>query len=287
MRYIFILIVNFYTLFGSTIPEMAFLSYSGDAWQVTLIQSDGSSKDIKLKEEPRSFDYNFKTDAILYVGSAGKLYLYSNGSQRELDLPYEKNSYIQPSFSCGTNEAYAVELIDNNSKSTRIVLIDLKNDTIERVVSQNSSQFEPSEIDARRLLFTSLTCNVGCGKLIQELWKKDRVSGISEQVTLLNSFSNNPSVHFNGESVFFSSNKNDSYHIWAKNLNSDKRSVELTKGDFSDTSPAAITKDSFLYIHQDGANYSIMHGDIKGNSYKIELAMQYKQIRQLKVNRCK
>ena len=287
MKIVLIMIICVYSLYAAKLPAMAFLGYNGDAWLVCLTKEDGSVKEIALEQEPHAFDYNFKRDEILYIGENGKLRLYAKGSEREVKMPYEKSAYAQPSFSCEKDFAYAVELIDKNSKSTQIVSIDLRDDSFESVVKQNSSQFEASELDARRLLFTNLICNRGCSKLIQEIWKKNRVTGESEQLTLLNSFSSNPSAQYDDEWIVFSSNKNDTYHIWAKNLDSNEASVQVTEGDYIDSFPASLGKGSFLYVRQSENENFIMYGNIKREFYKIKLSKEYSKIRQLKVNRCK
>ncbi len=286
MRFLFLVLVCIYSLNANASSVMGFLGYDGQHWLVGIAQVDGTVKEITLAQEPHTFDYNFKTGQILYIGSDGKLRLYSNGAEKELALPYKANAYTQPKFSCNKDLAYTVELIDGNSKSTRIVAIDLQNNALANAVQQTSSQFEPSEINDHTLLFTNLSCNQGCGKLIQEIWQKNQASGISEQLTLLNAFSNNPSIHFNDHWVFFSSNKNDNYHIWGKNLNTDERSVELTFKDTTDAFPGAIGNGGFLYISQNKGQYHIMQGDIKGKSSAVKLSKQYKIMRQLKVNTC-
>ena len=287
MKIVLIMIICVYALYAEKLPSMAFLGYNGDAWLVCLTKGDGSVKEIALEQEPHAFDYNFKRDEILYIGENGKLRLYAKGSEREVKMPYEKSAYAQPSFSCEKDFAYAVELIDKNSKSTQIVSIDLRDDSFESVVKQNSSQFEASELDARRLLFTNLICNRGCSKLIQEIWKKNRVTGESEQLTLLNSFSSNPSAQYDDDWIVFSSNKNDGYHIWAKNLDSNEASAQITEGDYIDSFPASLGKGSFLYVRQSENKNFIMYGNIKREFYKIKLSKEYSKIRQLKVNRCK
>lgn len=287
MKIVLMMIVGLWALYADTLPTMAFLGYDNKEWLVCITQEGGTIKEIKLEQEPRSFDYDFKTGQILYVSSGGTLRLYDKGSEHVLQLPDTTSSYTQPSFSCKKDLAYAVELIDGNSKSTQIVLIDLEHDSLTTVVQQNSSQFEPSEINDRVLLFTNLVCNNGCGKLIQEIWQKDRILGESEQLTLLNAFSNNPSIHHDDHWLFFSSNKNGNYHIWGKDLKTDDRSTQMTVGSTADSFVKAIGKGAFLYIRQDKSNHSIMYGDIKGNSYEIKLLKQYNKIRQLKVNTCK
>ena len=287
MKISLIMIVGLLTLYADILPKMAFLAYNKKDWVVVVTQEDGTTKEIKLEQEPHSYDYNFKTGQILYIGSDATLRLYDKGRERELKLPVTTSSYTQPGFSCKKDMAYAVELIDGNSKSTQIVLLDLKDDSLKTVVRQNSSQFEPSEINDRTLLFTNLVCNNGCGKLIQEIWKKDMILGESNQLTLLNAFSNNPSVYPGGHWLFFSSNKNGNYHIWGKDLNAEGRSIPMTTGTDTDTFAKAIGHGAFLYIRQSKSNYSVMYGDIKGKSHEIKLLKQYNKIRQLKVNICK
>ncbi len=287
MKIALIMIVGLLTLYAETLPTMAFLGYDNKDWLVCVTQEDGTTKEIKLEQEPHSFDYNFKTGKVLYIGSNGSLRLYDKGSEHELKLPDTTSSYTQPSFSCKKDLAYAVELIDGNSKSTQIVSIDLKRNSLKTVVQQNSSQFEPSEINDRTLLFTNLVCNSGCGKLMQEIWQKDMIMGESNQLTLLNAFSNNPSIHPSDHWLFFSSNNIGNYHIWGKDLKTDNQSIQMTVGSAADTFARAIGKEAFLYIRQDKSKHSIMYGDIKGKSYEIKLLKPYNKIRQLKVNTCK
>ena len=285
MKTLLLLCISIITLYAHTIPSFAFLAYSGEEWIVCVVKN-GKTTEIKLKEEPHTFDYNFKNDHIIYVGADSKLRLYTQGTERELQLPYKKSGFTQPSFLCEDDLVYAVELINKNSRSTRIVKIDLKDDTMQSVVKQNSSQFEPQECNEREILFSNLICNQGCAKLIQEIWIKNLVTGFSQQLTLLNAFSTNSSVHYGSHMMFFNSNKNDNYNIWAKDLSSDARSFQVTFSEDIDTNPVAIDEKSFLYIRNSGAGESIMYGDLQGKFYEIKLLKEYNKIRQLKVNRC-
>ena len=268
------------------LPAYAFLGYDGRDWIVSVTQSNGDTKEIRLQQEPHSFDYDFKKNRIVYIGANGTLYLYEKGHESKVSVPKTTSKYTQPSFICASNTLYAVELLNGNSKSTQIISIDLNKSLVSTVVQQNSSQFEPSQINQQTLLFTNLVCNHGCGKLMQEIWKKDLVLGTSDQLTLLNAFSNNPSIHPDDHWLFFSSNKNESYHIWAKDLHSDKRSFEVTQGSGMDSFVNALGKGNFLYIRQNKGDHTLMYGDIEGSSYKITLPKPYEKIRQLKVNRC-
>ena len=286
MRVVLIVLISLISLYAGSLPKMAFLAYNGDSWLVCLSDSKGDVKEIKLDQEPHLFDYNFKTGEILYVGENSKVRLYSRGKARELNLSYEKSAYTQASFSCKDDVAYVVELINKNSKSTQIMQINLKDDSLSGVIKQNSSQFELVEVDANRVIYTNLICNVGCGKLIQEIWMKDRVRADSKQLTLLNSFSNNPTIKYNDKFIFFSSNKSGNYHIWVKEVDSNKVSLELTKGDVTDSFPNSLGNGSFVYISEIKNKIFIMQGAINGDFKKIKLSKEYDKIRQLKVNRC-
>ena len=286
MKITILLLFSLMLLATDKLPAYAFLGYDGRDWVVSVIEPDGDTKEIRLQQEPHSFDYDFKKNRVIYIGDNGTLYLYDKGHESKVSLPKTTSKYTQPSFLCSLNAFYAVELLNGNSKSTQIISIDLNNSHVSTVVQQNSSQFEPSQINQQTLLFTNLVCNHGCGKLMQEIWKKDLVLGTSDQLTLLNAFSNNPSVHPNDHWLFFSSNKNESYHIWAKDLHSDKRAFEVTEGSGMDSFVNALGKGAFLYIRQDRGDHALMYGDIERSSYKIALPRPYEKIRQLKVNRC-
>ena len=284
------LLFSFLSIFSLSIyaeqPELAFLGYEQNDWIVVTAQADGRVVEIQLKQEPHTFDYDFKTGQILYIGSDGKLYLKHKNSEKEIQLPYGKNGYTQPNFSCKTDLVYIVELIEGKSNKTRIMSIDLNSQKINSVIEQNSSQFEPSELNNSTFLFTNLICNKGCGKLIQELWQKSQITGLSEQITLLNAFSNNPSSHINDNWVFFSSDKNNNYHIWGKDLKNTEKAVQLTFSDNTDTFPGAIGNGQFLYVSQGSGKYVIKKGNINGKSTDLKLSKNYKSIRQLKVNTC-
>ncbi len=285
MKIIFVCLISIYTLFAYTIPSIAFLAYNGEEWIVCVLEN-GKITEIQLDEEPHSFDYNFKNDQIVYVGADSKLRFYVHGDERELQLPYKHSGFTQPSFLCEDNLVYAVELINKNSRSTKIVQIDLKDDSLQTVVKQNSSQFEPVECDERSILFTNLVCNQGCAKLIQEIWIKNLVTGLSEQVTLLNAFSTNPSIHYGSHMMFFNSNRYDNYNIWAKKIDDDARAFQVTFSEAIDTDPVAINDNSFLFIRNNGSKQTIMYGDLQGQLYEIKLLKEYNKIRQLKVQRC-
>ena len=274
---------------GYTRDLAVMLGYDGTSWRVVFYDgTEEKTRSVTLEEEPHGFDYDFRSHRLLYSDAMGQVHIRDLSVKRErlLALPKE-NGYIQPVFSCQEGWVYLVELPKHSSRAARIVRVGLENGTKEIVVEQNSAQLEPMEVqDGRHLLFTSLSCNHGCGKLIQEIWWKDLISGESDQLTLLNAFNSHP-VSKEGK-LYFVSNRGGAYHIWKQRLKEKGgAAVQLTHGDTTDTSPAPLQNGALLFIrHKNGRDHLILK-TLSGGEKELPLERKYFKLRQLKVNRCK
>jgi hypothetical protein len=265
----------------------AMLGYDGEGWKILLYEGEsGKSHPLTTEEEPHGFDYDFRRERAIYSDAMGRVHLLEEGRERILPLP-KTDGYIQPSFDCSGERVYLVELPGHSSRAARIVAVDLKTGAKEIAVEQTSAQLEPVGADGgRSLIYTSLSCNRGCGGLLQEIWRMDTVHGRSEQLTLLNAFSSNPAVHAGDPRVYFSSNRGGHYHIWSLLPGKRCGEKELTRGEATDAFPAPLGRGDFLFLRSDAQGDRLMWGGRSGRSEALPLDPAYRQLRQLKVDRC-
>jgi Tol biopolymer transport system component len=123
------------------------------------------------------------------------------------------------------------------------------------VVTQRSAQFEPYFHAPRTLYYSNVHCTIGCGKIIQEIWRKDLISGEAEQITLLNAIARQPVI--SGQWLYFSSNKAGNFHIWRMSLETG-RYERLTEGRVTDINPALDRQSNLYFIRHTPTGTALM-----------------------------
>lgn len=160
-------------------PEgMSFVGLSQDGWLAYLVDDrSGQPKPIATSSEPRSPTWSMADNGMAYLDAGGQLVVKKNGTESEIVLakPDKERAFAQPVFSPDGQTLYVVELKKGISVNTDILAIRIDSPELKPVVQQRSAQFDPYKTIDGYLYYANVTCVLGCGKIIQELWRKQLV----------------------------------------------------------------------------------------------------------------
>lgn len=267
---------------------LVFVGLTDAGWQTyAVIKTGRKPKKIDLDAEARTPIYTSGRESMIYIDEAGQVNEFSLKPRKAKTLlsPSNEAAYAQPEFDEKNNAVYVVKLKQGKSVDTDIIRVDLNTGKTKPLVIQRSAQFEP-RLAQDWLYYSNVHCVVGCGKIIQEVWRYHTVSGIAEQVTLLNTISRQPTVDEQGQWLYFSSNAAGNYHIYRQTLADDKnQSLEkLTEGAVTDMSPA-IDQNRLYFIRHDAQGVHLMCRDnANGEFYRMALPKGVKDIRDLEIH---
>jgi len=280
MKYILILIVFGSVLF-SKIPPLSFIALENDNWHIIVCKENlQSCQPIQTEQEPRTYDYDFDAKKLVYIASDKSVRTVEHQKEKEI-IKSEKDAYTEPSFQNDTSLIMLVQLIDGNSKKTKVITIDLNGNKVETFISQYSTALEPYTIDTKQIYYANVSCVEGCGKIIQEIWHKDIVTGIANQLTLLNTLSHQPRIDKENKVIYFSSAKEGNYHIWRYNFY-DTTVKQLTFGDVTDGFPSPYEA-GVLFLRRIDNTIKLMNLSKEGKIKELVFSKSYKKIRNLKV----
>jgi len=272
--YIFITIPIFAQKFN-----ISFIAYIDNSWKIVVCDDNFKCTTKSTLQEPRTYDYNFNDNSLIYIGSDKNLRFVKDNNETVL-IKVDKNAYTQPSF-IDNNNIILVELINRNSKKTRIIKLNLSSKKITFLHTQNATSLDPY-LNKDKLYYANVSCVEGCGKIIQEIWNKDLITNISNQLTLKNSISYQPVATLDNKFIYFSSMDRDGYHIW-RYSNKLKDIKQITFGDVIDQFPA-IYKGNIMFIREIKDSYKLLYYK-DGKLIKIPLPKKYQKIRNLKVSK--
>ena len=266
---------------------LVFVGLVDTEWQTYAVTRSGREPEkIDLNAEARTPVYLPSRGLMLYVDEAGQVNQFSleQRKTRTLLAPSNEAAYAQPEFDHQDNAIYVVQLKQGKSVDTDIIRLDLSTGITQAAVVQRSAQFEP-RLAQRWLYYSNVHCVVGCGKIIQEIWRYHTISGIAEQLTLLNSISRQPVVDGQGAWLYFSSNAAGNYHIYRQPLADKDAALEkLTTGGVTDMSPA-VTSDSLYFIRYDSQGARLMCSKPAGEVLvSLALPPGVKDIRDLEIH---
>ena len=279
MKYFFTLIALGTILFAKT-PPLSFIALEKESWHVIVCSSTNTCTTLKTEQEPRTYDYDFATGNLVYIASDKNVHIIIDNNESIL-LKSGKNAYTEPSFMDNSKKIMLVELIDGNSKKTKIITIDLKHKKIKTLHSQYSTALEPYGNNSKDLYYANVSCVEGCNKIIQEIWHKDLVDKEANQLTLLNTLSHQPRSNKDNSMVYFSSNKKGNYHIWAYNTRT-YVSTQLTFGEVTDGFPSPVEAGVY-FLRRIKNHVALMYLSKKGDISEVQLKQTYIKIRNLKV----
>jgi len=263
---------------------LVFVGLIDSVWETFVVdRPDGIANKINIDAEVRTPVLSESRDTLFYINEEGivKSTLLKNMKDTVLLKPSLEASYAQPEYDDKNNLLYVVQLKQGKSVDTDIIRLDLSSGEIKPIVIQRSAQFEPF-LSAEWLYYSNVHCVVGCGRIIQEIWRFHTVSGIAEQLTLLGNITRQPAVDENAEWLYFSSNVSGNYHIFRQSLEN-KKLEQLTKGSVTDMSPA-ISNDTLFFIRHDAQGSHLMCRETNGDLVAMKILKGVTALRDLEIN---
>ena len=265
-------------LYAETI---AFLSLdANNRWQ-PVVCNDGACRFIHTDLDVQTFDYDVKSERIVYVAADRSVRLKSKGSEKVL-LRARKDAYTQPRF-VDKDRVAVVKLLDGSSKKTQIVTFNLDHPRSQNpLVAQYATTLDPW-IDKKRVLYAKVTCADGCGKIIQEIWQSDRY-GFAKQLTLENRLAHHPSYDSHRNTLYYSAKESDGYAIYRLDM---YRSV--CKGEriayepeAADLWPMPDGEGGIFFVRSKKGKERLLHLR-NGKLKEVEMTKRFSRIRELKV----
>lgn len=266
---------------------LSFVGLKAGVWQLLVVPRGASTPQaIPLPLEPRTPAYSGNTSRVAYIGADGGLREFdlASGRERVLALPDRNHGYTQPAYGKGGEELLVVVLKEGASVDTDIVAIDRNKARRQPVVSQRSAQFDPAIGADGWLYYSNVLCTTDCGQIIQEIWRKDRVSGVARQLTLLNALSRQPVSSEDGGTLYFSSNRGGNFHIWSLDLVAGEYR-QLSDGRVADTDPAVDARGNLYFIRRSPAGTRLMRRGDDGNLVEVALPEGITDLRDLEIDR--
>ena len=281
---------------NNTVETLYFMGYKDNKWILFYKKINAASfKSIETISEPRELYFSSEENLIYYLDAESqlrKLALESNdsatGKQKETILftPSENDSYAQIYWDKASGLLYLVKMPHGKSSEADIVVWD--KGMMKAVVRQISSQFEPFIYDKRWLFYGHVHCSLDCGRIIQEIWRKNLITGEAEQLSLLGQISRQAIVDNKGEWVYFSSNKEGTYHIWRQSLahtNTLPVAQQVSIGEATDTDPAVTSFNELFFIrHTPKGKTLLMKQSKEGIMSLLPLPDGVSEIRNLRIN---
>lgn len=264
---------------------LSFVGLKGGQWQLYLVAPDGGApRPVPTALEPRTPTYHPRTGRVAYIGADGHLREIALDSRTERVLleADARHAYTQPAYDPEGQRLFVVALKEGASVETDIVVLDETRQRRQPVVTQPLAQFEPHFQAPDTLYYSSVHCSLGCGKIIQEIWRLNVASGEAEQVTLVNAIARQPVVSGDRRWLYFASNRAGHYHVWRLALATGQYE-RLTDGRVTDSSPA-LDRDGHLYfLRHSPAGARLMRREADGAPRELALPEAFEDLRNLEI----
>jgi len=225
------------------------LSQTTAEWQIYL--SPDSTKGWLKKStelEPRTFHFSLARDEILFLASDNSIISHKISDNSAKEVAADTDLLRQPSLSQDVSTYYAVRFTDNKSSDTELLEVPRNSPGSSIPVGeQPGSMFSPVlDIRNRWLLYTIAHCTKGCGRIIQEVWRKDLATERSDQLTLLGEMSSDPVGDSQSGTIYFSHVSEGQESVLKYNV--EQRQVEKTYNPGITNRHPALTKQGDLLI---------------------------------------
>ncbi|ODS23280.1 hypothetical protein AB835_09675 [Candidatus Endobugula sertula] len=269
---------------------MVFVGLTDEGWKTYAVSKAGSPpKKVPLNAEARTPVMSSDGQSLFYVNERGQVNGFSFTDQQITTYlsPSKEAGYAHPEIDEKNNDLFIVQLKQGKSVDTDILSINLATQTTKPIIIQRSAQFEP-QLRTPWLYYSHVHCVVGCGKIIQEIWRYHTVSGIAEQLTLLNAISRQPMVDEHNQWLYFSSNAEGYYHLYRQSLDTNtvgnKTALleKLTDGNVTDGSPA-LDQGRLYFIRQQISGVNIMCRNAEGQLNEMLISEGIHDIRDLEI----
>jgi Tol biopolymer transport system component len=231
---------------------LTFIGLENGHWRIFLVGKSGVPRALETKSSPRTAAVSLARETVAYIGADGHIYQMplAGGPEQVLVRATAERAFTQPAFSWDGRNVFVVELKGRSSVDTEIVELATSGKIDARpITSQPGAQFEPRAIDQNRLLYSSVACVVGCGRIIQEIWIKNILTGEARQISLVNAIARHATLSRDGKWLYFSSDKAGNYHLWRQALD-EGRHEQLTRGVVTDSHPNVDRDGTVYFIRQ-------------------------------------
>lgn len=270
---------------AEALPDgMMFIGLKDGHWRIHVV-TDKGLQILETASEPRTATFNRRRGAVAYMGADDKLHEIDihQGKDRQLLTSDKERALTQPAYSASGQTLYMVAMQGGMSAQTDILAVNLdKKETPRRVTQQPGAQFEPRAMGDHGLLYSSVSCSLGCGRIIQEVWLKDMLTERARQVTLMNAIARQPSPSIGGKWIYFSSDADAHYHIWR--ISSDGGAAQqITKGNAADISPALDRRSWVYFIRYEPGGTKLMRIDGDGALAALQMPDGITDIRNLEI----
>lgn len=256
------------------VEGMSFVALSGGEWQLYVVPKGARSPQrVPTRSEPRTPTFHAATGVVAFIAADGTLHeqRLDGTAERLLLKPDAKRAYTQPVYDAAGKRLYVVELKEGASVDTDIVMLDDTRGRHAPVVTQPLAQFDPFAPTERDIYYSNVICTLGCGKIIQEIWHLDVVTGVARQLTLVNDIARQPALDRSGQWLYFSSNRAGHYHIWRVNM-ATREYQPLTNGQVTDTNPNVDAAGNLYFIRHSRQGASLMRMAPGAQASPLELA---------------
>lgn len=261
---------------------LSFVGLSNGQWSIYSMEANQFKK-LPATSEPRTPTFDNSLQRYAYIGSDAALHEVTRQTKADVIVkPSGKGqAYTQPAYDDTGKRLFLVSLKEGASVDTDILV--RENGHWKIAINQRSAQFEPYFQAPNMLYYGNVHCTEDCGRIIQEIWRKDLVSGIAEQVTLTNAIARQPVLSRDGKVLYFSSNKSGYYHIWQLTL-ATQSYRQLTSGAVTDESPAVAADGTLYFIrHADQQSAEILQWQEGAEPVRLPLPEDIVELRDLEI----
>lgn len=269
-----------------SLPDGAlFIGLKQGVWKPYIL-SGGQARPVGTVVEPRTATYDAKHGLVAYVGADNHLHEVSvtDGQDRVLLTANKQKAFTQPAYAPDGSQLFVVEMKDGASADTEIVaMVNKGTDPPRPVTRQPAAQFEPRAVRDGYLLYSSVSCVVGCGRIIQEIWRKHLASDEAEQITLTNAIARQPVASADGKWIYFSSNRAGHYHLW-RTAGAGLPLEQITHGDVADVSPALDRDGNLYFVRHADQGTRLMRRALDGRERALAMPADVDDLRNLEIN---
>lgn len=262
---------------------MSFIGLERGEWRLYVVERDGKRpRAVTTSSEPHTAAIHPESGRIAFVAADGALHEIDpeSGEERPLLRPAPARAWTQPTYD-EAGRLYAVLLKEGTSADTDIVQVTA--DGTKTVVPQRSAQFEPYA-SGTTLYYSSVQCTVGCGRIIQDVWRKNLTTGQARQLTRLNAIAREPVLSPDGAWVYFVSDRAGHYHIWRIPAEGGEAEA-VTGGQVTDISPAFDGAGRLWFIRRSPRGVGLMRLDADGTPTPMPLPAGLTDVRALEIAR--
>jgi Tol biopolymer transport system component len=270
---------------GDLPPGLSFIGLKERLWRVYVVDRAGALQEVATAQEPRAASVSLTGARIVYVSADGDLRSASlrGGDERILIPRSKERAMAQPVLAPDGATVFAVEMKQGTSADTDILQLRLAGGPPRAVVSQPGAQFEPSLArGGRYLLYSSVSCVLGCGRIVQEIWRKDLLGGEAVQLTLLNAIARQPFATADATTIYFSSDKAGNFHVWRMGADG-SAPTPVTSGAVTDSNPVADAQGRVYFVRHDATGVKFMRLEPGGNDTPLALPGGVEDIRDLEI----